>query len=248
MKRFGLLMTVAACAVLTQVSSASEVYKSQQEAEKQLQLANNMKEGWTAHTIRRGGTSYFSSITREFDGSGRQVGGSWVNNVKSLSGTVAAVPIGDFKTAKDFLYRGKNRSGSNTVLTGKVVSVEIQISVGASTPTEAVMQRSVENLVKVGVPLPAAAGAKPGRINSLLESAKRRFGARNAKARFDAAGGKVDLFLFDCLEEKGDVTFMPATPHGASKEERQKLAKTLEHDKDRGGTTYTTVETDIRRY
>lgn len=122
-------LVVAAFAFSAAVAAPeAEVYASQQAAEKTLQFENNVKEGWTAHTVRRGGTSYYSSVTREYDGN-----------------------------------------------------------------------------------------------------------------------GKVDVFLFDCLTDKADGTFVPATPHGASKDERQKLAKTLEHDKDRGGTTYTTVETEIRR-
>ena len=54
------------------------------------------------------------------------------------------------------------------------------------------------NNVKTGVPLPAASGAKPGRILPLLDSAKRRFGAGTAKVRYDGQVGKVDIFLFDC--------------------------------------------------
>ena len=221
------------------------VYDNQSAAEKKLGLVDNVKTGWGGHCIRRGGQTFSYSATREYDNNGNLVANSWTQNSISRSGTVAAVPIGDFAEACEFGYRGVSRSGASTVLTGRVVSVEIQISAGAATPTEMVMQRAVENLVKSGVPLPADSGARPGRILPLLESAKRRYGARTAKVRYDGASGKVDLFLFDCLAQSADETFVPATPQGMTKEGRLKFAKSLKPDTDRGGTKYITSETVI---
>lgn len=228
-------------------ASGAEPYGNQAAAEKALGLANNVKTGWSAHFIRRGGQTYVFSETREYDLGGNLVANNWMQNSTSRSGTVAAVPVGDFAEFCGFSYNGTSRSGVGAVLTGMVVSVQIQISGGASTPAEAVMQRSVENLVRTGVPLPATAGAKPGRILPILESAKRRFGARIAKPRYDAANGKVDLFLFDCQPGTADATFVPATPQGLSKDERTRIAKSLRPDTDKGGTTYIRSETEVVR-
>ena len=235
-----LLATIAASAAF-----GGEVYKSQSAAEKALGLANNVKVGWGSHCIRRGGQVFASFATREYDMAGDVVANSSTQFSSSHSGTVAAVPIGGFAEFCEFTYKGVSRSGVSSVLTGKVVSVEIQISAGASTPSEMVMQRAVENLVKTGVPLPAASGAKPGRVLPVLDSAKRRYGARIAKARYDGMSGKVDIFLFDCRAETADESFMPATPQGMSKEERMKLAKSLKPDTDKGGTTFYSSETEI---
>lgn len=231
--------------VVVTAAFGGEVYKNQSAAEKALGLANSVKAGWGSHCIRRGGQSFSFTETREYDLDGGMVANSWTQNSTSRSGTVAAVPIGDFAEFCEFSYKGVSRGGSSSVLTGKVVSVEIQISAGASTPAEMVMQRSVENLVKTGVPLPAASGAKPGRILPILDSAKRRYGARTAKVRYDGKDGKVDIFLFDCQAESADETFVPATPQGMTKEGRAKLAKSLKPDTDKGGTTIYSSETEI---
>ena len=225
--------------------SGGEVYKNQLAAEKALGMATDVKVGWGSHCVRRGGQSFAFFATREYDMDGDLVADGWTQVSTSRSGTVAAVPIGDFTEFCEFSYKGVSRSGVGSELTGKVVSVEIQISTGSNTPTEMVMQRSVENLVKTGVPLPAASGAKPGRILPLLDSAKRRFGARTAKVRYDGKVGKVDIFLFDCQAASADETFVPATPQGLSKEERMKLAKSLKPDTDKGGTTIYSSETEI---
>ena len=223
--------------------SGGEVYKNQLAAEKALGMATDVKVGWGSHCVRRGGKSFAFFATREYDMDGDLVADGWTQVSTSHSGTVAAVPIGDFTEFCEFSYKGVSRSGVGSVLTGKVVSVEIQISTGANTPTEMVMQRSVENLVKTGVPLPAASGAKPGRILPLLDSAKRRFGARTAKVRYDGKVGKVDIFLFDCQAD-GDLVADGWT-QGLSKEERMKLAKSLKPDTDKGGTTIYSSETEI---
>lgn len=238
------MIVMVAMAVAT-TAFGDEVYKSQSAAEKALGLDDNVKVGWGAHCIRRGGKTITTFATREYDMEGDVVASSWVQNSSSLSGTVAAVPIGDFAEFCEFSYKGKSRGGVTAVLTGKVVSVEIQISTGANTPTEMVMQRSVENLVKTGVPLPTATGAKPGRILPILDSAKRRYGARSAKARYDGNSGKVDVFLFDCQPDSADETYAPATPQGMTKAERIKHAKSLKPDTDRGGTSVYSSETEI---
>lgn len=237
-------MIVMAAAVVT-AAFGGEVYRSQSAAEKALDLDGNVKVGWGAHCIRRGGKTFTSSETREYDMAGGVVASSLVQSSSSRSGTVAAVPIGDFAEFCEFGYQGTSRSGVGSVLTGKVVSVEIQISTGANTPTEMVMQRSVENLVKTGVPLPTASGAKPGRILPVLESAKRRYGARAAKARYDGRSGKVDIFLFDCQEGLADESFVPATPQGMTRDARLRFAKSLKPDTDKGGTAVYSSETEI---
>lgn len=243
-----ILFTWTAVLALAVAAFGGEVYSNQSAAEKALRLDDNVKTGWSGHFIRRGGQTVTYAETREYDLYGNLVANSWSQNSTTRSGTVAAVPIGDFAEFCEFGYRGLSRHGVGTVLTGKVVSVQIQISAGSSTPSETVMQRSVENLVKTGVPLPASAGAKPGRILPILESAKRRFGARIAKVRYDGGNGKVDIFLFDCQPSDGDETFLPATPQGISREERVRRAKTLKPDADRGGTVYRSTVTEIDPY
>ena len=208
-----------------------EPYASQSAAEEALALNAGVKTGWRSHFIRRGGETIVIDRTQSYNHAGNVVASSSTVTTSSRSGTVAAVPIGDFIPCREFTYRS-----SGAVATGRVVSVEIQISGGATAPSELVMQRAVENLVKTGVPLPASAGAKPGRLLSLAESAKRRYGAKIVKPRYDAAGGKVDLFLFNCLDGNADETFRPATPQGLSKEGRIKLATSLKPDTDKGGT------------
>ena len=189
------LMFVAVFALcLTTVAEEENirVFKDLASAKKELFAGKDVKSGWGSHTAARGGNTYFISETRWYDMEGEQVGHSSTISSSKHSGTVAAVPIGDFEVKQTFVYSGKNRDGTSTVLTGKVVSVIVQISTGGvKLPAEHVMQRSVENMVKSGVPLPPATGAKPGRLVSLLTAAKKRFGARIAKPRYDARAGKL---------------------------------------------------------
>lgn len=247
---YGMRNMVILMAALTLAVAAygGETYGDQSAAEKALGLSDNVRTGWSGHFIRRGGQTITYDETREYDHYGNLVASSWSQNSTTRSGTVAAVPIGDFAEFCAFSYRGQSRNGVGTVLTGKVVSVQIQISAGSSIPSEPVMQRAVENLVKTGVPLPATAGAKPGRILPILESAKRRFGARIAKARYDGKNGKVDVFLFDCQPSTADETFVPATPQGISRDERIQRAKSLKPDTDKGGTVYQSTVTEIDPY
>lgn len=240
-----LALAVLSTAGLFVYGEEDGVLKNQQEAELKHMPPRDIKTGWGAHCVARGGTTIISNVTREYDMNGNQVGGSSFMHTSSHSGTVAAVPIGDFKPLTEFQYRGTSRSGGNAVLQGKLVSVTIQISTGNSTPTDLVMQRSVENLVKTGVPLPAASGAKPGKLLSLIESAKRRFGARLVKPRYDAAAGEVLLLLLDCMAEKADDSYLPATQQGLSREQRLSSVSTLKKSADKGHFTVIQSETEI---
>lgn len=213
---------------------------SQQVAEAQHLPGPDKKVGWSAYCVARGGTTIISGQTREFDEDGDQVGYSTTLNVTSHSGAVAAVPIGDFEPLEQFAYKSKTG-----IETGRLVSVSIQLSTGNTTPTELVMQRAVENLTKAGAPLPATAGAKPGRILPMLESAKRRYGARLAKPRYDAPSGHVLILLLDCRAEKADDTFLPATPQGYTRKQRAEMAKPLAPTTDKGGTRIFATETTI---
>ena len=236
---------IAVLGLVGQAAPDEEVLKSQQEAELRHLPAKDIKTGWGGHCVARGGTTIISHVTREYDMDGYQVGGSSFVNTSSHSGTVAAVPIGDFKPLTDFRYRGTSRTGGSAVLQGKLVSVSVQISTGNGRPAEMVMQRAVENMVKSGVPLPAATGAKPGKLLSLVECAKRRYGARIVKPRYDAAAGEVLLLLLDCLVEKADETYLPATQQGLSREQRQESVGALQKSADKGHFTIRATETEI---
>lgn len=224
-------------------TAEEEVLPNQQEAEKRHLPAKDVKTGWRC--VSRGGSTIVSHVTREYDLNGNQVGGSSFFNSTSHSGTVAAVPLGDFNVLERFLYRGTSRGGSTTNLCGMLVSVKVQISTGNGSPADMVKQRAVENMTKSGVPLPAATGAKPGRLLPVLESAKRRFGARNAKPRYDAQNGFVLILLLDCSPALADDSYLPATLQGSSREQRLASAKQLQESEDKGGLRVFASETEI---
>lgn len=235
-----LLLALSACTVLLTLHAETEILANQQVAEARHLPARDKKSGWGAHCVARGGTVVVSDRTREYDWDGNLVGQQATLNVTSHSGAVAAVPIGDFEELEQFAY--KTATG---VQTGRLVSVAIQISTGNTTPAEQVMQRSVENLTKAGVPLPTATGAKPGRLLPLLDVARHRYGARLAKPRYDAPSGHVLILLLDCKPENADETYLPATPQGYTKKQRAEMAQSLKRSSDKGGTRIYATETEI---
>jgi len=211
------------------------------EAEKRIFPCKDVTSGWSMHQISRGGTTIVSMSTSEYNMDGDEV---WFNNTynySSLSGTLVAVPIGDFKVESSFLYC---KPGSMSTLTGLVVSVEVQLSAGAKHPTEQAMQKAVKDMVCTGMALSSANGGKPMRIAALKKTVCRRFGGKNPRPHYNAKDGKVYLLVEDCQLSKGDPTFVPATPEGASRKEREKLVK-LHRDNDRGGVTYIGLRTEI---
>ena len=217
-----------------------EVLKNQQTAEARYLPVKDVKVGWGKHCVARGGTTIVSDVTREFNWDGEQIGHSATMSLSSHSGAVAAVPIGDFEKLEEFAYKS-----STGIQTGRLVSVAIQISTGNSTPAELVMQRAVENLVKAGVPLPAAVGAKPGRLLPLSDVAKKRFGARVAKTRYDADSGHVFFLLLDCKPAAADETYLPSTPQGYTRKQREEMAQKLERSEDKGGVRVFATERAI---
>ena len=246
MRHLTLVAVFALCFTSVAAEGDVRVFKDLASAQKELFAGKDVKSGWGAHTAARGGDSYFLNETRWYGMEGEQIGHSSTMNSSKHSGTIAAVPIGDFEVKQTFAYTGANREGTSTVLTGKVVSVTVQISTGGvKSPSEHVMQRSVENMVKSGVPLPPATGGKPGRLVSLLTAAKKRFGARLAKPRYDALAGKVDIFLQDCLDGDADSSYLPATPEGLSREQRLAMAKKLEKTADKGSVSVFSTETEV---
>ena len=243
------LMFVAVFALcLTTVAEEENirVFKDLASAKKELFAGKDVKSGWISHAAARGGDTYFINETRWYDMEGEQIDHSSTVNSSKHSGTVAAVPIGDFEVKHTFAYTGKNREGTSAVLTGKVVSVTVQISTGGvKSPAEHVIQRSVENMVKSGVPLPPATGGKPGRLVSLLTAAKKRFGARIAKPCYDARAGKVEIFLQDCSDGDADSSYLPATREGLSLAQRLAIAKKLEKTADKGSVSVFSIETEV---
>lgn len=229
---------ISACLQLT--AGEHEILANQQTAETRHLPQSDKKEGWGAYCVSRGGTKIFSSVTREYNMAGDQIAGSSFFNSSSHAGTVAAVPIGDFESLEEFSY--KTSSG---VQTGRLISVAVQISAGNGTPAEMVMQRAVENLIKSGVPLPPASGAKPGRLLPVLDTAKKRYGARIAKVRYDAPSGHVLILLLDCKPEKADETYLPATLQGYTQKQRAEMAKALKRGTDQGGLSIHSRETEI---
>lgn len=212
-----------------------------EEAERRLFPAADNLVGWSQHQISRGGSTYAFSSTTEYDMDGRAVCSSWDSYSRILSGTLVAVPIGDFKVESAFVYRA---SSGIPCLTGLVVSVEVQLSTGAKTPNEQAMLKTVRDLACVGMALSKGNGGKPMRIMSLKKSACRRFGGKNPRPHYDAPSGKVFILMEDCKLANGDSTFVPATPEGATRGEREKLAK-LHRDKDNGGVRVFTSITEI---
>lgn len=246
MKHWMFVMVFGLCLVAFAEEDAIRHFKDFASAQKELFSEKDIKTGWGAHTAARGGDSYFINETRTYDMEGEQIGFSSVMNSSKHSGTIAAVPIGDFEVKKIFAYTGANRQGASTVMTGMVVSVTVQISTGGvKSPSEHVMQRSVENMVKSGVPLPPATGGKPGRLVPLLTAAKKRFGARLAKPRYDAKSGKVDILLRDCVGADADSSYLPATPEGLSQGQRLAIAKKLEKAADKGSVSIFATETEV---
>lgn len=240
--RFG----AALCACLAAAAWAEPAAPARRmlfaEAEKAFFPGNDREVGWGEHQIARGGKEL---IVDERGARGPFGLPGWYNTTVTTvnrAGTVVAVPVGDFQVHAYFEYSAPGAAAS--CLTGAVVWVEVQISSGASTPTEMVMHNAVKNLTVSGMALPQANGGKPMRIMALRKSAGRRFGGKNPRAHFDAPSGRVYLVLEDCRAANADPTYVPATPEGLSARDRQKLV-TLRKDEDKGGLTLCHALTDI---
>ena len=129
-------------------------------------------------------------------------------------GSIIAYPRSDFLVEKEFTYIAKDRTNHDAVMHGKLVSVKIILGYPAGAtklPTELVCGKTVENLAKTGMPIPDTVG-KAGKIRSLAEAAKMRYGASTAKV-FCAANpeGKVQILLTGVDDAKARTTVIPAT-------------------------------------
>lgn len=227
------------------LGARAEVYKTVKAAEAAEYQMDDVKIGWAEHAVARGGRTFVTDSFREYDMSGNVINSRFGQTSKSLSGAIVAVPIGDFVEEKTYEYYGLGRNGVLKKLQGKLISVELQVSCGAKTPSNTAMQRTIENLVKSGIALPKSVSKKPCHIRSLIESVKERFGSTHATPRYAAHEGKIYFLLRDCDATLADETFLPATPKGLTKEGRKKLAKALERSEDKGGDVFITTETQI---
>ena len=220
-------------------------FKSKADVEKKLFSAKDVTKGWGAHQVSRGGTTMSLYTERTYDMEGDVVGTYFSKSVSSHSGSVIAVPIGDFELKRYFQYEGVDRENHKRMLNGVIVAVQIQISAGNGSPADMVMQRSVENLVKSGAALAPSVGAKSGRTMPLKESAKRRFGARTVKERYNATAGEVVFILYDCDSAFADDTYFPSTRAGLSKDQRKAEAVKLSKSEDKSHFTVFSTEKEI---
>lgn len=207
-------------------SNAAPVpYKNIEEAVLEVFLEKDVTDGWKCITSR--GQSRFVSAAKYECGKHIQgVTASLESQSGVSASTVIALPLGDFVVEREFCYNGKNRNGLFKVLKGLVVSVDMRLSSGNdSKPTDSVLQRTVENLVKTGESLPLSVCGKPFSVVSLSESARNRFGARLSTCRYDGRKNKVYLLLQDCDAAFADSTYVPATPKGLSVSRRKEEGK-----------------------
>lgn len=129
-------------------------------------------------------------------------------------GSIIAYPRSDFEVEREFTYVGKNAKGEDIAFQGMLVNVKVILGYPAGAtklPTELVCCKTVENLAKSGMPIPDTVG-KAGKIKSLVDSAKLRYGAKTAKY-FCAANpeGKVQILLLNVDSEKAKENVLPAT-------------------------------------
>jgi len=202
-------------------------------AEKIIFPETDVTEGWGSHQVARGGIAVGYIERQRYDELGYRTGSDWTRYSSNHTGSVIAVPVGDFVPVYAFEHLG---SDGYSCCTGLVVSVDIQISSGSKSPSEMAMHQSVKNLVNSGMAVPATNGGKAGHLMSLKRSGARRFGAKNVRPHYDAVGGKVYLLMEDCDPEKADPTYVPGTPDNLSRQERARL-NPLHRDEDKGGAT-----------
>lgn len=130
------------------------------------------------------------------------------------SGSIIAYPRSDFEVEEEFSYIAKNTQGKKVVMKGMLVNVKVILGYPAGAtklPTELVCGKTVDNLAKTGMPIPNGVG-KPGKIKSLIDVAKIRYGASQARA-FCAANpeGKVQLLVIGADAAKAKENVLPAT-------------------------------------
>lgn len=219
------------------------VYKDEKAAEAELLPARDVKTGWS--TVARGGESFFQTSYREFNEFGDITYSSSTMNSSSHGGAVLAIPVGDFSVRRKFAYKGRNKNGALKDLQGVLASVKVQVSTGGGICGDMALQKSVENMVKVGVSLSKGVGCKPLKYRSLVESAKKRFGARILRFRYCGDSSSVLLLLLDCDSRQADDSYLPATPHALTRDGRLALAKRLRANEDRSGVSFYASETEV---
>lgn len=217
-------------------------YKDEKAAEAELLPARDVKTGW--NTVARGGESFFQTSYREFNEFGDITYSSSTVNSSSHGGAVLAIPVGDFSVRRKFSYRGRNKNGALKDLEGVLASVKVQVSTGGNSCGDMALQKSVENMVKVGVSLSKGVGCKPLKYRSLVESTKKRFGARILRFRYCGDTSSVLLLLLDCDTKQSDDSYLPATPHALTRDGRLALAEKLRANEDRGGVSFYASETE----
>ena len=142
-------------------------------------------------------TQWYSATTGEYLYSDY----SWTQFSRIASGTIIALPTEDFKEEKTFTYFD---SDGTSVVTGKLVSVQIGISASGKSPNPSAKMRAVKSLCESGAAIPDSQG-KPGRIIALKSAAKRRFGASSAEVYYNEhAESRVVFLLLKCDPKKAE--------------------------------------------
>ena len=132
----------------------------------------------------------------------RETESFWVKTTVSKSGTVIALPVGDWREREKFTYYGPYYK----VITGRVVTVKVKICAPNETklPNERQCRNVVKNLAESGMSIPRSAG-RSGRLQPLVRLVKNRFGATNVMTIYDGCEDNELVFvLFNCQEEKAN--------------------------------------------
>ena len=124
-----------------------------------------------------------------------------------------ANPIGDFSIENVFTYDTAGDYGGGVRKIGLAVSVRVRLSYleGENPPTERQCMGRVSDLATSGGEI-LDESCRLNRILPLRESAKRRFGASSVKnCIYDANGGKVVVFLENCMAARVNNAYCPST-------------------------------------
>ena len=226
---FGIVVVLALFSIADEISSTNVDFSSvAQVRETFIPKKSKWQMDWSRCINSHGREENTTWTVYWSDGSTSFGGGHHQKNC----GTLYAVPVSDFDVEQSFKYKN-----NGVVKEGKVVAVEISIVCTSPNVDETVLRRTVLNYVESGVNLPRIAPkannsgdwlnrskqttlkdssgksiqTKAGRILSLKNAVKRRFGADQCVyMEGDSKDGKIRILALGCnpKRERQDVTPM----------------------------------------